>query len=252
MSGTYLYGVVWSDDVEAVDVGRRAVAGAPLRAVHAGPLAVLASDAPGETLEATRDDLMAHAEVLQETAERVTVLPMQFGMVMPGDREAAEELLEARRERLEALLTGLAGRVELELRAAYVEDAVLRDVVTSDAEVRRLRARIRGVSEEAAYYDRIRLGEAVAAAIEQRRANDADAIVSRLEALAVAVRVGTAAREADVLHASFLVESDRVSEFDDAVTGLEEESEGLLRFKYLGPLAPHSFVDLEGEVPPWA
>jgi hypothetical protein len=252
MGGTYLYGVVSADDVEAAGVGRRAVAGAPLRAVHAGSLAALASDAPAASLAATREDLMAHADVLRQAAARVTVLPMRFGMIMPGDAEVAQELLESRRERLEALLAGLRGRVELELKVAYAEDAVLRDVLADDAEAQRLRKRIQRVSEEAGYYDRIRLGELVATGIEERRARQGDAIASRLQPLAVAVRVGAPARELDVLDASFLVERDRVGEFDDAVARLEQESEGLMRFKYLGPLAAHSFVDLEGEVPEWA
>jgi hypothetical protein len=251
MPGTYLYGVVWAGDADAAGVGRRGVAGHPLRAVPAGSLAALVSDAP-EDLAATREDLTTHAEILRDAAQRVTVLPMQFGVVMPGDTAVVDELLDPRRERLAALLEAVRGRVELELKAAYIEDAVLRDVLAHDPEARRLRDHIDAVPEDAGYYDRIRLGEIVVAGIQARRPEHADAILSRLEPLAVAVRVGEPVRELDVLNASFLVERDRVGEFDDAVGRLQKELEELVRFRYLGPLPAHGFVDLDGEVPAWA
>jgi Gas vesicle synthesis protein GvpL/GvpF len=50
-----------------------------------------------------------------------------------------------------------------------------------------------------------------------------------------------------VLRASFLVERKRVPEFDKAMNEVARHEDGRIRFKYVGPLAPHSFVTV-----PWA
>jgi len=50
-----------------------------------------------------------------------------------------------------------------------------------------------------------------------------------------------------VLGASFLVERERVALFDDAMNELAQEQAERMHFKYLGPLAPHSFVGLTAE-----
>jgi len=49
-----------------------------------------------------------------------------------------------------------------------------------------------------------------------------------------------------VLNASFLVDSSRLTEFDAAVEQVGESQGGRMRFKYTGPLPPHSFVELTG------
>jgi hypothetical protein len=49
------------------------------------------------------------------------------------------------------------------------------------------------------------------------------------------------------LNASFLVDRSAQKEFDAEVDRIAEEQGGRLRFKYTGPLAPHSFVELAME-----
>ena len=48
-----------------------------------------------------------------------------------------------------------------------------------------------------------------------------------------------------VLTASFLVDRDRVGAFDAAMDDLARRSAPRLRFKYVGPLPPHSFVSFD-------
>ena len=46
------------------------------------------------------------------------------------------------------------------------------------------------------------------------------------------------------VNASFLVEAVSLERFDQAVNELGEQQAGRIRFKYTGPLPPHSFVEL--------
>ena len=65
-----------------------------------------------------------------------------------------------------AQLAALDGKVQLSVKGAYDEAALLRAVVEGSPAVARLRERVRGLSEAAGRNERIRLGELVAAEVE--------------------------------------------------------------------------------------
>src|SRR5581483_6948058 len=216
----------------------------PVSLVKADGLAALASDVPGEYLEAGRDELLTHSRVLERALESGTVLPMRFGVVMPDEEAVRGELLTPHRERLEAQLDEMDGKVEINIKGIYEEGAILAEVLAESPEASKLRESIRGKPEDATYYERIRLGELVSQGLDLKRAEDERAIVDRLLAHAVAVEVGAAVHERMAVNASFLVERDGLSAFDRAVDAIGEEQAGRIRLRYTGPLPPHSFVEL--------
>ena len=236
---TVVYGIVPAETpLDGVPTG---IGGAPVGRVVSGDLAALVSPVEGEELQATRRDLLSHSAVLEHAVAAGPVLPLRFGIVLRDEKAVAEELLEARHEELSALLRRFERLVELRVKAFYVEEAVLREIVRSDPAIARLNDATRGIPEASLHPQRIRLGEAVARALDARRENDARAILARLRPLAedVVVEESDASR---AFTASFLVDRGRVAAFDRAMDELAREHEGLITFKYLGPLAPHSFV----------
>ena len=219
-------------------------AAGPPYVVETGEVGALVNRISRLPIAATRENLAAHADVLADVVARATVLPMRFGVVMPSEEVVREELLGARHDELAALLARLDGYVELSVRAFYEGDVVLREVVAEDRTIAKLRDATRGLPEAATYYDRIRLGQLTAEAVERKRAGDERAIVDRLGPLAADARIDANLPERMVTNAAFLVERGRVREFDQAAAELAERFAGRVRFTYVGPLAPHSFVDL--------
>jgi gas vesicle protein GvpL/GvpF len=88
----------------------------------------------------------------------------------------------------------------------------------------------------------VELGERVAAELQKRTDRDRRTLLDRLRRLALDLEVDQEPIEHQVLRASFLVERGKVSAFDEAMDELALEHVGRMRFKYVGPLAPHSFV----------
>lgn len=238
----YVYGVVRA--APATKPRGKGIDGKPLRAVAAKGLAALTSDVPPGPLEAGREELLTHSRVLEEAIGRGTVLPMSFGVVMPDESAVREELLGAHRDELEAQLEEMDGKVEVNIKGLYDEQRVLAEVVAQDREVAELRDVIRDQPEDATYYERIRLGELVAAALEAKRATDEEAIVDGLAEHALRVEVSEPMHERMAVNASFLVERDALQDFDRALDRIAGAQGGRIRFKYTGPLAPHSFVEL--------
>jgi Gas vesicle synthesis protein GvpL/GvpF len=119
------------------------------------------------------------------------------------------------------------------------------EILAERHDVRRLSQRTRGLPEDASYFDRVRLGELVAQALERKRGHDGDAIVGRLTPLAMDVVRGAPTMERMLVSASFLVRRERVDEFARAVEELEREQGDRMRFRFTGPLPPYSFASLD-------
>jgi hypothetical protein len=219
----------------------------PVKVVTLKGLGALTSDVPTDFVEAGREELLTHSRVLERALENGVVLPMRFGVVMPNEGSVRNELLAAHRQELEAQLDEMDGKVEINIKGIYEEEPILREALAENPEIAELREAIQGKPEDATYYERIRLGELVAQALTVKRAEDERQIVDRLLACALSVEVGQAVHERMAVNASLLVERDRLEEFDRAVDQLGEEQAERMRFKYTGPLPPHSFVELAME-----
>jgi gas vesicle protein GvpL/GvpF len=237
----YVYGIV---SATATAPRGRGIGGAPLRLVVGDGAAALVSEIAAGHVRLGRDAVLVHSRVLDRALARGPVLPMRFGVVMHDAEEVRSRLLDEHGPELRTQLTEMDGKVEIRIRAAYDEESLLRDVVREHPEIASLRASVAGRAEDAGYYDRIRLGELVAAAIERHRELDAHAIVEALGEHAIAVEVGEPNHERVALQASFLVERGRLDAFNAVVDQVAEGYGGRMRFKYTGPLPPHSFVEL--------
>jgi hypothetical protein len=244
-SAKYIYGVVRAG--KSAKPAGDGIDGKPLKVVSSKGIGALTSDVPDRPLEAGREELMTHTRVLEKALERGAVLPMRFGVVMPDESTIREQLLDAHHEELDAQLEEMSSKVELNVKAIYDEDAVLREAVSERPEIARRREAIAGRSEDATYYERIELGELVAQALTEKRSADELQIIDRLAPHALAVSVAEPMHERMAVNASFLVEREGHDDFDRALDEIAAENAERLRFKAAGPLPPHSFVELSME-----
>lgn len=239
----YVYGVVPSKGTTGPAAGA-GIDGHPVQLVSHGEVAALTSAVDDDFLEAGREELLTHSRVLEEAMDRSAVLPMRFGVVMPDEETIKGRLLDPYAEELKGQLREVEGKVEVSIKGIYDEATILREALAENRQLAELRDSIQGKPEEATYYERIRLGEMVAQALDDKRAAAGPEIIERLAAHAVDVRVGEPVHERMAINGSFLVERKRLGEFDQAVEEIGAEQAGRIRIKYTGPLPPHSFVQL--------
>ena len=239
----YVYGIVGADKKPP---SVRGIADARVELVAGDGAAALVSDLPAGEVRLGREEMLTHARVLEKALARGTVLPMRFGVVMSDHGEIRERLIDEHAEDLSVQLGEFDGKVEIRIRAVYEEEALFREVVRADPKIAALRRSMGGQSDDATYYARIELGERVAAGVERKRERDANEIIGALAAVALAVDEGKTGHERIAVNASFLVERDRIPEFDKVLDGIAEAHGGRIKFKYTGPLPPHSFVQLAG------
>ena len=226
--GVYVYGFV----------RRRDLAG---DGVVEGELAALVRRVDGDRVELRRETVVEHSDVLSAALEHGPVLPLRFGHVMP-DEEAVRMHIAGRSAELEQRLDELEDRVEMNVKAVYREETLLREVLAENPSLAAVGRQIRGRPPEATHFERIRLGEGVAQAVESKRAVDGAAILHELEPGAVAVAAEAPKHERVVVSAAFLVERDRLEDFDELVERVSRERAERMQFTLIGPRPAHSFV----------
>ncbi|MFF2204024.1 GvpL/GvpF family gas vesicle protein [Streptomyces sp. NPDC058145] len=236
---TYVYGIT-ARSHPALPEGMSGVGEPPLpvRVLTAGELAAVVSDAP-EGLRPKRRDLLAHQNVLAETGAAGCILPMRFGSVAPDD-DSVTQVLGERAQHYQERLRELDGKVEYNVKATHVEEAVLHRVMAENAEVRSL-AEANRTSGGGSYDDKIRLGEMVAAAVKAKEVEDAAEVRGALEAAGTALSVGPEST-GWLVNLSFLVARDTAEEFLAAVEQVRT-SHPHLDVRINGPLPPYSFVE---------
>ncbi|WP_369226654.1 GvpL/GvpF family gas vesicle protein [Streptomyces sp. R39] len=236
---TYVYGITAAahpappDGMEGVGDPPR-----PVRVLTEGELAAVVSDAP-EGLRPKRRDLLAHQNVLAEAGGGGCVLPMRFGSVAPDDDTVTGVLAERADHYLERLRT-LDGKVEYNVKASHVEEAVLHRVMSESPELRAL-AEANRTSGGGSYESRLELGEMVAGAVKAREAEDAAEVRQALEPEASAVSVGPEST-GWIVNLSFLLDRHSVETFLAGVERLRK-SHPHLDLSVSGPLPPYSFVE---------
>jgi Gas vesicle synthesis protein GvpL/GvpF len=239
---TYVYAFTHSAHPLPVDglagVGAQAT---PLRVVRHDGLAAVVSDAP-ESLRAKRRDLEIHHRVLEILGGGGALLPMRFGMLAPDDA-AVQATLASRADHYRTLLARVEGRVELNVKAVHREEPLLRELLL---EHRTLRERNEALRDNGGgtHADKVAFGERLMAAMEDRRARDAERVVAELRPHAALVSLGPPASGCFV-NASFLVGTGARPAFDAALARLREELVELADVRVHGPLPPYSFVTVE-------
>jgi hypothetical protein len=249
----YLYGIVrWPVPGGLTALRTAAGVGDPpssVRVIRSGDLAALVSDVSAAEMSAQgvrgmRRDMKAHSSVLNALAAKVTVLPARFGVVLPDEGALIAEFLDPRRRALEEFLEQLDGTVEVTLRATYIEEQVLRELVSARPELAAGRVARRGRSASMATESRIELGRQIAAAIKDLQDQDARWLLDLLNPVIRDARIGKPLTDLMVLNASFLVGRAMLPKFDRTLEIATRETRDRMTFDCVGPLPPFSFVDL--------
>ncbi len=210
---------------------------------HMGMSAVV-SDTTFSEFEESRRNMMAHTVVLEEIMRQYTLLPIRFGTVAPSEGAVLEQVLKRRYGGLITEFEEVENRIELGVKAFWYEEIIFQEILEQNASIRSLRDSLKNRQAEETFYERIRLGELIEAAMERKRNEDSEKILQKLRPLVYKSRANKVITDKMVLNAAFLVDRQREPEFDIAIKELDAEMQKRVMFKYVGPVPPYNFVNL--------
>jgi len=236
----YVYGIVTAEadlPPELLGVDERDV-----EVMTHGPLAAVVTALDPDAEVGTPDNLLAHSTVLDAIGSGTAVLPMAFGTVVPSEADLEEAVLESNQNDHVAALKRLEGTVQFTVRARYLRDEVLTDLVEENPTVARLREIIEGTTEDETRQERIQLGEQIVQAFDRIRPAHADQIFEAVEATAEDVKERDVGQVEDVVELAVLVAQKHISAFEDALEDIASQLHSRIDFQLLGPQAPYDFV----------
>ena len=228
MSRLYLYGITRPREVP------ERLREQKIFLIETDERAAVVSELEEGPVEATRRNLLAHADVVEQLHEEAVVLPARFGYILESQEDALELLALPE---IEHLLELHAGTCELTLRGKY-EESVLAEV---GAAMQPLRDAYRATPSVDAG---IALGEAVGEALAVRRAYDQSLVLDGLRPLVLDVVESEPAGEFAAFDLALLVERGGVAAVEKQIEDLSSRLSPPLHFRLVGPLPPYSFVRL--------
>jgi hypothetical protein len=240
----YLYCIIRSPEpcqFSTLGIGER---GDIVNTINFMDLAVVVSDTANAEYDESRRNMMTHTMVLEEVMQQFPILPIRFGTISPNTEAVLEQVLKRRYGELISAFEEVEQRVELGVKAFWYEEIIFREIIDQNAAIHRLRDGLIGRSAEETYYERIKLGEMIEAAMNNKRDDDAEKILSALRPLVFKTRANKVITDKMVLNAAFLVERANEPAFDKVVEQLDAEMGKRIMFKYVGPVPPYNFVNI--------
>ncbi len=241
--GRYVYGVIGS--ASPVTFGKSNLGGVSedVYAIHQGSLAAVVSRTRFHILDPTRDNALAHEQVIEAVLQAHTILPMSFGAVFRRDDDV-RAMLKSIHAPLEDMLRRMDGKLEFGLKVTWDRDLIVEELKHEHDEIRRFHQELTRRRLQSTYFARIQLGRMIEKALAELAAHYVGEIHAGLRVLSVASRDSRPLGDKMILNAAFLVEQDRRPAFDRVVLRLAHRFGDRLNFKLTGPWPPYNFVNI--------
>lgn len=240
----YLYCVIDGEETRTFDVDGIGGKGDAVYTLPFDGLSAVVSSSPEAEYDSTRRNLTAHMRVLETVMADHTIVPIRFGSVAPTVEAVNDTLLKPQAATIRGLLGELEGRIEMGLKAFWMEGVLYSEILSVRQDIAQLRDRLVGRSPDETYYERVKLGELLEAEVSEKRAREATELLAKISPLAYRVKQQDALGEQMILNVSLLLDRDKSDALEELVAALDAENENRLLFKLVGPTAPYNFVDL--------
>ena len=241
----YIYGII--EESKPMKFSFLGVGDAEVYTINHRELAAVVSDTALEEIDPTRKDVRAHTVVQDELLKNCSLLPMGFGMIADS-KDDVLKLLEKNYQGLSRELVRLAGKVEVELKVYWDQEAMIKELQGGSEELTRLKTKVKNAQSPIEVQRLlIEAGKLVERIVLDWKARYADRVYTVLKGLSIDARLNNPLGVKNILNASFLIERARESDFQKEVFKLDSQYQSKVNFKYVGPLAPYNFVNVKLE-----
>jgi hypothetical protein len=191
------------------------------------------------------ENLMAHEKVIEIVMKDYTVLPVRF-CTIANSAEEVRTFLRRQYGGFKGMLHDLDNKVEMGLKVRWTHmDRIFEDIAQNDPDVETIKSRIAREGGEANSEEKVALGKAVKAALDEKKEITGEKILRQFKRLTLDTRQNDLVGDDMFLNAVFLIDRTREKQFDFLVEDLAEEYEGDADFKLVGPAPPFNFISIE-------
>ena len=252
MPGIYLYGIIPTRHNLVFETGGLGEGEGEVHTVLREDLAAVIEPSPlpdyrGLSRSEVLRYLIAHQRVVEAMMADYQVLPAEFGTVLPHEGWV-QHLLEQGQGLFRQTLGDLVGRVQMEVTALWDLAPIFQEIACEEP-IARLKAELAMGTPEATLRGRTALGQMVQASLERRREILQRRILTRLQALTQDRVSNPLMDDSMIVNVALLLDPAAHDALDECLQLLDQEFEGRLRFRCVGPLPPYSFATMRARLP---
>jgi len=244
--GKYIYGII--EETQPERFSFLGVADAEVYTINLQRLAAVVSDTELNEIDPTRKNVLAHTVVQDQLLKSYTFLPMSFGMIAGGNDQVVN-VLRGNYQSLTQELARLSGKIEVELKVFWDQQAMIMELQSESKELVRLKARLNTTSslveKQNLLMEAGMLVERVALDWKTRYAGK---VYDVLKGMSADAKLNNTIGVKNILNASFLIDQSHEADFQKEVYVLDSQYKGKVNFKYVGPLPPYNFINLKLEL----
>jgi len=188
-----------------------------------------------------------HQKVNEQVMKDYDVVPMAFGVIAPDINEVLR-ILERAYLQLKTALGKIEGKVEFAVQVWWDQKKIIEDLTNTNSQIQELREKLQG--SILGLPIKLKLGKLVQEGVEAQRRTYTKDIHEHLKSFSCdsnsnrLINNNKLTAEEMIANFSFLIEKARESELDKKMNELGKKYEGRLRFKYIGPMPPYSFTNI--------
>jgi len=184
-----------------------------------------------------------HQQVNEKLMAEYDVVPMRFGIIAPRAVEVIS-ILEKAYLQFKTALDRIAGKAEFAVQVWWDQKNFLEELTKTNPEIQKLKQGISSKGSILGLPTRLRLGKLIDQEIKAHKDNYLNDIEALLKNSAYGAASNKLIEEEMIANFSFLIDRARESELDREMQELGKKYKGKLRFKYIGPMPPYSFVNI--------
>lgn len=246
MEGEYIYCIIMSNSNKnfgSLGIGGK---GDELTTVSYKDISAVVSDCALKEFTVSRVNTMAHEKAIEEVMKEHPVLPVRFSTVADSRGKIIEKVLEPRYDEFKKLLSWIADKKEIGVRARWLDmDLIFKEILEEDEKIKELKEVIANKgSLDMSYYERIDLGKLIEAKLNKKREKEKERIVEILKDKAEDYRINKVYGDEMILSGAFLVKDSDEKDFFSLVSKVQDGYGKKVQLKYVTGSPPFNFVNI--------
>jgi len=207
-------------------------------------LGAVISNVPMTKYVVDRESMIAHEKVIEEVMKEYTVLPVRF-QTIAASADEIRSLLGKRYAEFMGLLRHFDNKVELGLKVLWRDmESIFREIVEQNKDIAKLIKKPPEKSLGQTKGEKRAAREAIISVLLQKKAAEAEKLLGPLRSVAADFCLNKTHGDDMVMNAAFLVDKGWEREFDNRVEQLATRYSDRMKFVYVGPAPPYSFVNI--------
>lgn len=216
--------------------------------VHRNDIAAVVSPTPIINFDRfSKEDIIKYVATHQKINELLMkdydLVPMAFGIIAPSLDEV-RRILERAYLQFKTALKKVENKAEFAVQVWWDRKKLLEELANANPKIRKLKQKQALKGSILGMPTKLKLGKLIQKEAEIQRQTFINEVHASLRNLSFDSTSNKLIDDEMIANFSFLIEKNRESELDEKMQELGKRYEEKLRFKYIGPMSPYSFVNI--------